>query len=420
MKIESQDSPFLLFKRGRILTGKLGEVSLDSTLLVEGSKISFIGKEEEIPIDKKEKATVVYLEGCTLMPGLIDCHVHFWGARTLDYLHRALVPDELNMIRAVKDVEALIEAGFTTVREAGGNKSIHLHKAIEEGTIKGPRILSANKAICITGGHYDLHFIPLDDVKKMKGNFRLADGVDDCRKAVREQLREGADFIKICTTGGIMSQQGDPKIVQFSPDELRALVEESHSHGKKVASHAQGLDGIISAVRAGVNSIEHGTFLDEVTAGEMAENGVFLVPTLSLIRKIATEGGRYGISPWALKKAAELNEVAAKSFDIARKGGVRIASGTDFSGAPPMRHGENALELTLMVQAGMSPSEAISSATQVAAEALGIGTWSGTLEVGKSADLVVIEGDPLKDIRLLQDRNRIQMVVKGGSVMVEK
>ena len=160
MKIESQESPFLLFRGGRILTGKLGEVFLDSALLVEGSEISFVGEEEQIPIEKKEKAMVVSLKGCTLMPGLIDCHVHFWGARTLDYLHRALVPDELNMIRAVKDAEALIEAGFTTVREAGGNKSIYLRKAIAEQTVKGPRILSAHRAICVTGGHYDLHFFP--------------------------------------------------------------------------------------------------------------------------------------------------------------------------------------------------------------------------------------------------------------------
>jgi imidazolonepropionase-like amidohydrolase len=420
MKIESQDSPFLLFKRGRILTGKLGEVFLDSSLLVEGSKISFIGKEEEIPIDKKEKSTVVSLEGCTLMPGLIDCHVHFWGARTLDYLHRALVPDELNLIHAVKDVETLIEAGFTTVREAGGNKAIHLRKAVEDGAIKGPRILTAHKAICVTGGHYDLHFLPLDHVRMMKGYFRLADGVDDCRKAVREQLREGADFIKICTTGGIMSQGTNPKDVQFSSEELRTIVEEAHDHQKQVAAHAQGLNGIINAVRAGVDTIEHGTFLDEVTAEEMAENGIFLVPTLSLIRKIATEGGRYGISSWALRKAAELNEVAAKSFDIARKGGVRIASGTDFSGAPPMRHGENAVELSLMVQAGMSTYDAISSATKIAAEALGIQDQTGTLEEGKWADILVVEGDPLQDISILKDKSRIRMVVKEGCVLAKR
>jgi imidazolonepropionase-like amidohydrolase len=420
MKIESQDSPFLLFKRGRILTGKLGEVFLDSTLLVEGSKISFIGKEEEIPIDKKEKSTVVSLEGCTLMPGLIDCHVHFWGARTLDYLHRALVPDELNIIRAVKDVEAMIEAGFTTVREAGGNKSIHFRKAIEEGTIKGPRILTAYKAICITGGHYDLHFLPLDQVRMMKGNFRLADGVDDCRKAVREQLREGADFIKICTTGGIMSQGTSPREVQFSPDELKAIVEESHDHGKRVAAHAQGLDGIMSAVRAGVDTIEHGTFLDEETADLMVKQGIFLVPTLSIMHKIATEAASYGMSPWAMKKGVELNKVAANTFNLAMQRQVRIACGTDFSGAPPMCHGENALELKLMVEAGMSPHGAISSATKVAAEALGIQEQTGTLEEGKWADILVVEGDPLQDISILKDKSRIRMIIKEGCVMAKR
>jgi imidazolonepropionase-like amidohydrolase len=420
MNSESPNSPILLFKGGRIITGKPGEVFFDFILAVEGSNIVFLGKEEELPKDKRDKARVLSFEGCTLMPGLIDAHVHFWGARTVDYFHRALVPDQLNMIRAVKDVEALLEAGFTTVREAGGNKSIHLRTAIEEGTIKGPRILSAHRVICITGGHYDLHFLPLDHVKKMRGNFRLADGVDDCRKAVREQLREGADFIKICTTGGIMSQRGRPEAVQFSPDELSAIVEESHNHGMRVACHAYSRNGIINALRAGVDSIEHGTFLDEAISDEMVARGIFLVPTLSIMHKIATEGASHGMSPWALKKGAEINEVAARAFNLARKKGILIASGTDFSGAPPMRHGENALELRLMVQAGMSTADAISSATQVAAAAIGLGDRTGTLEKGKWADILIVEGDPLEDISVLQERSRIKMVVKGGRTIVEK
>ena len=420
MNLESPNSAFLLFKGGKIITGKPGEVFFDSVLAVEGSNIVFLGREEELAKDKRDKARVISFEGCTLMPGLIDAHVHFWGARTVDYLHRALVPDQLNMIRAVKDAEALIEAGFTTVREAGGNKSIHLRTAIEEGTIKGPRILSAHRVICITGGHYDLHFLPLDHVKKMRGNFRLADGVDDCRKAVREQLREGADFIKICTTGGIMSQRGRPEAVQFSPDELSAIVEESHNHGMRVACHAYSRDGIINALAAGVDSIEHGTFLDETTSDEMVERGIFLVPTLSIMHKIATEGAGYGMSSWALKKGAEINTVAARAFDLARKKGVLIASGTDFSGAPPMRHGENALELKLMVQAGMSTADAISSATQVAAAAIGLGEWTGTLEKGKWADILIVDGDPLEDISVLEEKSRIKMVIKGGHTIVEK
>lgn len=420
MNSESPKSPFLLFKGGKIITGKPGEVFFDFILAVEGSNIVFLGKEEELPKDKRDKARVLSFEGCTLMPGLIDAHVHFWGARTVDYFHRALVPDQLNMIRAVKDVEALLKAGFTTVREAGGNKSIHLRTAIEEGTIKGPRILSAHRVICITGGHYDLHFLPLDHVKKMRGNFRLADGVDDCRKAVREQLREGADFIKICTTGGIMSQRGRPEAVQFSPDELSAIVEESHNHGMRVACHAYSRNGIINALRAGVDSIEHGTFLDEAISDEMVARGIFLVPTLSIMHKIATEGASHGMSPWALKKGVEINEVAARAFNLARKKGILIASGTDFSGAPPMRHGENALELRLMVQAGMSTADAISSATQVAAAAIGLGDRTGTLEKGKWADILIVEGDPLEDISVLQERSRIKMVVKEGRTLVEK
>jgi imidazolonepropionase-like amidohydrolase len=217
-----------------------------------------------------------------------------------------------------------------------------------------------------------------------------------------------------------MSQRRGPEAVQFSPDELRAIVEESHNHGMRVACHAYSKNGIINAVRAGVDSIEHGTFLDEATSDEMAARGIFLVPTLSIMHKIATEGASYGMSPWAVKKGAEINEVAARAFNLARKRDVLIASGTDFSGAPPMRHGENALELRLMVEAGMSTSDAISSATQVAAAAIGLGEWTGTLEEGRWADILIIEGDPLEDISVLQDRSRIRMVVKEGCTIVEK
>jgi imidazolonepropionase-like amidohydrolase len=253
----------------------------------------------------------------------------------------------------------------------------------------------------------------------MRGIFRLADGADDCRKAVREQVREGADFIKICTTGGIMSQRNHPNEVQFSAEELSAIVSETHDHGKKVASHAQGRNGIINAVRAGVDTIEHGTYIDEEICGEMAERGTFLIPTLSIINKIATEAGSYGMSAWALKKAAELNKVAVTTFNIALERGVRIACGTDFSGASPMRHGENAIELMLMVQAGMSPYNAISSATKVAAEALGIQEHTGTLEKGKCADILVVDGDPLQDVSILKDKGRIRMVIKEGRMLVE-
>jgi imidazolonepropionase-like amidohydrolase len=419
MKTKADYKPFVLFEGGKILTGKPGEVIEDAVLLVEEKNISYLGSRAALSKETAARARLVSLEGCTLMPGLIDAHLHLWGARTLDYLHRALVPDELSMIRAVKDAEALIDAGFTTVREAGGNKSIHLRKAVEEGTIKAPRILSAHKAICITGGHYDPYFLPLDYVQGMSGNFRLADGSDECRKAVREQVREGADFIKICTTGGIMSSN-DPNVFQFSHDELKAIVEEAHVHGKRVAAHAYGRTGIMNALRSGVDSIEHGTYLDEEIADEMVRRNVFLVPTLSIMHSLATEGAAFGAGALTLKKAMDLNKVASRALNVALRKGIRIASGTDFSGCPPMHHGENALELSLMVRAGMPPLDAIVSGTHAAAEALGIGDWTGTLEVGKRADLLVVKGDPLANIDILRERERIRLVLKEGSVIVER
>ena len=409
----------ILFNNATILTGRLNEVLSQYSLLVKGEMIEFIGPSQKLEDERKVDARVFDLEGLHLMPGLIDCHLHFWGARTLDYLHRAMVPDKLNLIRAVKDAESLLESGFTTVRDAGGNKSIYLRQASEEGTIKAPRIISSHKVICITGGHYDLHFLPLEIERKLDTNFRLADGPSDCRRAVREQVREGADFIKICTTGGIMSRGGDPKLYQFSPEELNSIVDEAHAHGKMVSAHAYGKVGIKNALDAGVDTIEHGTYLDESIGKQMVDRGAWLIPTLSILRKIASEGASLGMSNWAVEKAKELNSFSFSAFKLAHELGVSIASGTDFSGCPPMTHGDNALEPILMVEAGMNPSEALASSTSKAAQAIGLGGITGALEKGMQADLLVLNGNPLQDISVLADKKRIKMVIKQGRVLID-
>ncbi len=409
-----------LFCNASVFTGVPGDAVEKRCVLVQEDKISFVGPHESLDPGLAQGAQEIDIRGLTLMPGLIDSHLHFWGARSLDYLHRAAAPDKLNVIRAVKDAEALLEAGFTTVRDAGSNKGVYLKKAREEGTVLIPRVLTSHKVLCITGGHYDLQFFPLDYTRTLDANFRLADGPDVCRLAVREQMREGADFIKICTTGGIMSKGGDPDLYQFNKAELSAIVEEARSHGTYVSAHAYGREGMKRAILAGVRTIEHGTYIDDGVAQEMAARDIWLIPTLSIIHKIAHEGRTMGMSPWAVKKAGELNPFTMKALEIARRNGVPIASGTDFSGCPPMRHGENALELSLLVDAGMTPGEALIAATRGAAQALGIGDLTGTVEPGKAADLIAIEGDPLTDIGVLRKKQAISMVMSQGVFAVNK
>ena len=352
----------------------------------------------------------------TILPGLIESHVHLWGTRTMDYFHRLVVPEELNLLRAAQDLTRLIDAGYTSIRDAGSRGGIFLRNAVKEGTLRGPRIKTPRLMINQTGGHMDKHFIPLEEARS-KTVARIADGPDECRRAVREQLREGADYIKICVTGGLTGEKESPEEVQFTPEEVRAIVEEAEKKFKKVCAHAQGLPGTRMAVQMGVNFIEHGVFLDEELCALMIKKGVILTPTLAISHKLAHEGAENGAPPWAVEKSKRVLEDHIRSFQLAHRMGVRMAAGTDFSGAPMVQHGTNAFELELMVRAGYSPMEAITAATSNGAEVLEMGDVVGSIEEGKAADLIVVDGDPLKDIRLLQDQKRIRLVIKGGEVM---
>jgi len=396
---------------GKIIDGT-GKAPFEGVVLVEGEKIEKVGSEKEVTIPPKTKT--IKVNSGTILPGLIDCHVHLMGERTLDFMKSAFEPLELKAIRAAMDCSKLLDAGYTSVRDVGG-LGIYLKRAIEEGEIKGPRILSAFKILSQTGGHGDMHSLPLDVAARV-GFSRLCDGADDCRKAAREQFREGADFIKICTTGGVLSERDLPSSSQFTMDEIRAIVEEAQRVGSFVAAHAEGTEGIKNAIKAGVKTIEHGDFIDDEGINLMLENGNILIPTFSIGERIISEGEKYKVPEWGLKKMRQLWEVQSENFKRAKKAGVKIAAGTDFGGGPLTPLGENAQELEILVKEGLTPMEAIIAGTKTASEALNMKDKIGTLEAGKFADLIVVNGDPLSDISILRKAENIKIVVKGGKI----
>jgi len=356
------------------------------------------------------------LGNMTILPGLIDAHVHLWGTRTMDYFHRLVVPEEISLLRAAQDLNKLLDVGYTSIRDAGSRAGIFLRNAVKEGTLRGPRIKTPRLMINQTGGHMDKHFIPLEEAR-IKTVARLADGPDECRRAVREQFREGADYIKICVTGGLTGEKEAPEETQFSEEEIKAIVEEADKKNKKVCAHAQGLKGTRLALDLGVKFIEHGVFLDEELCEKMIKKDVILTPTLAISYKLAHEGENYGAPPWAVEKSKRILETHVQSFQLAHRCGVKMAAGTDFSGAPMVPFGKNAIELELMVKAGYSPMEAITAGTRIGSEVMGMEAEIGTVEAGKLADLIVVEGNPLEDIHILQDENKIKWVMKGGEIL---
>ncbi len=363
-------------------------------------------------------SVVVYDFGdATILPGLIDCHTHLThemkpGSR----LARMVEEDAESAIRAVAYARRTIEAGFTTVRNvgSGGHAIFALRDGINRGEIVGPRIVAAGHAITPTGGHGDGTHGFAEDIFEIPGSYQgVADGVDECRKAVRAQVKRGADCIKLTATGGVLSMTNAGTNQQFFDDELEAIVETAHALGRNVAAHAHGTDGINAALRAGVDSIEHGSFLDDESISLFKRTGAFLVPTVLAgvtVSEIASGEDNY-FTPEVTAKALAVGPVMQANLGRAHREGVRIAFGTD-SGVS--RHGDNTREFELMVDAGMTPAETIFAATVNAAELCGLSDEIGTLEPGKYADFVVYFENPLEDIGAIR---RPHMVFKGGEVI---
>jgi len=377
-----------------------------SVLIFNEKKIVKIGTEEEIMIPDDSK--VYDVSGLFVIPGLIDCHIHMDLHGMADTFQENLVEDKLRAIRTAAEMEDTLRAGYTTVRNLGSVNGIDfaVRQAIEEGLVKGPRIITSGRIICMT----------CSGTEYFSGMYRIADGVDENRKAAREQLKAGADVLKVMATGAIMNPGGVPGAAQLGVDEMRAVIEEGAKLGIPTAAHAHGAQGIKNAVEAGVATIEHGTMADDEAIEMMVKKNVFLVPTLlvdDLIRKAAE---RSEVPAFMVEKAERIKEMRHLVFKKAISAGVKIAMGTD-AGTPFNFHGKNSIELDLYVrEKWMTPLKALQTATKDAAEAIGLSDRLGTLEKDKIADCVVLKKNPLEDIGCLLDVKNIQMVYKEGSL----
>ncbi|HEC95937.1 MAG TPA: amidohydrolase family protein [Euryarchaeota archaeon] len=399
----------LTIKNCSLIDGN-GNFEEDVSILIENNKIKEIGSPEE-------RGRIIDAKGKYVLPGLIDSHLHLAGTRSMNPLDWVLENSALKTIRAVKDVEKLIEAGFTSVRCAGiSPHSLALRDAVNEGIIKGPRIQAAGRVMSQTGGHGDFHMLPLEWAKKAEMSC-IVDGVDECRKAARELLREGVDFIKMCTTGGVLSEKDSPEQAQFTVEEIKAVVEEAERVNKKVDTHSQGTEGIRNAVKAGVKNIVHGFYLDKKTCRMMIENNCVYIPTLSVNYKLFTEGKDFDVPEYGLKKIKKTSEIHKESIALAYKMGVTIATGTDFIGPELLPHGDNALELELLVEKiGFTEMEAITAATKNGAITMGRNDL-GTIEEGKTADMIIVNKNPLENIKILREKKNIECVIKNGAII---
>lgn len=394
-------------------------VKKDSTdnvsILIKNDRIQKIGKD----ISSPGGAQIIEGEGKTAIPGLIDCHIHIVLDAAPDHSIRGLKdPLSMKTIKAVEHISRYLPAGFTTICDEGSPEylGVSLRNAIEAGIIEGPRVVASGRMLSITGGHGQ--FFPLW-VSIETTMAEIVDGTDRLREAVRRQLTAGVDVIKFCSTGGILDPVSKPWDQEYSSEEMGVIIEEANRLGKRTATHAQGPAGVKAAVKAGVDSIEHGSLMDDECIALMKEKGTFLVPTLAPGYRIIEHGIEGGIPEVSVAKANASYDTHIQSFKKALQAGVKISMGTD-SGTPFNMHGTNAFELELMVRNGMSEMAAIMASTRVAAENLQLADKIGTIEEGKLADIIILDGNPLKDIKLLQDKARIKMVMKAGKIKVTR
>lgn len=393
-------------KAARLLDVKTGKFVENAVVLIKGERIDAVGSNLAIPAE----AQVIDLGGATLLPGLIDAHTHITGdPEHLGYSSIAIsVPREA--LYGAKNARITLDAGFTTIRNvgAGGYADVALRDAINAGDVPGPRMLVSGPSLGITGGHCDdtLHAPEY----KITGD-GVADGSAAAMKKVREVIKYGADLIKICATGGVLSFRDDPQASQYTLEEMKVIVDEAHRLGRKVAAHAHGVDGIKLAVQAGVDSIEHGSYIDDEAVKMMKARGTYLVPTVYLADWLLDNAVRIGLPAPLVEKAKVVLPMARKNIANAIKQGVPVAFGTDAAVYP---HGLNAHEFAVYVKLGMTPLAAIQSATVNASKLLGWEDRVGSIDKGKFADLVAVQGDPLKDVTELE---RVQFVMKGGKVV---
>jgi imidazolonepropionase-like amidohydrolase len=394
-----------LVRAGHLLDVKTGKIADAQTIVVVGDTIQSIGATAQTPAQPGD--TVIDLGGMTVLPGLIDVHTHLTMSTDFDPFHEVTMTDGKEAIIGVANARTTLMAGFTTVRNvgAGGFTDVDLRDAINSGLVPGPHMEVSGPLIGITGGHCDENLLPYRYHTVGDG---VADGIAEVQHRVRENIKYGADLIKICATGGVLSKGDDPQASQYTLEEMQAIVADAHRLGRRVAAHAHGAQGILWASKAGVDSIEHGSYIDDAAIAEMKKNGTYLVPTLYLEDWMIEHGN---LPAFYQQKMKDVSAVAKGNIKRAMQAGVKIALGTDAAVYP---HGLNAHELDVYVnQLGMTPLTALQTATINAADLMNWTAKTGTLDPGKWADIIAVDRNPLDDVRALQD---VKFVMKAGVV----
>lgn len=384
-------------------------------MVVEGRYIRALAPQSQLP--PPDGARTIDARGMCLMPGLIDCHDHLANLEG-GMVARAAVPPSLAIFKTAQVFRETLLSGFTSIRDASG-VDLGMKLAVEQGLIPGPRLKISIVILSQFGGHND-HTEPAGINSQFPWLATIpsgiCDGADECRRKTREVIRAGADWIKIATTGGVGTPIGGPLVRQFSLEEVRAIVDTAHAAGKPVGSHAYGGEGLKICLEAGVDTIEHGAVLDDELIEQMIRQGTWLVPTFTVLRKIVALGqDKPDLLPeYMPRKAQALLADQVISFRKALAAGVKMAMGTDLGS---FGHGQNAGELAYLVQAGMTPMQAIVAATQMGAQCMGLGSEVGVLREGMLADLVVVDGDPLENIRIFEDRANLRLIIKDGEII---
>ena len=382
-----------------------GTILENGTVFAEDGKITKVTDEQDVPIP--DGAVLYNLQGHMLFPGFIDCHVHLCSDGSPDPAAAiAKLSPSILTLKIADAARKTVMAGVTTIRDAGGVDHLELgvRDAVRDGLIPGPRILASGQLVCMTGGH------------GWQVGGREADGPHEVRKAVREQIKAGCDVVKLMATGGVITQGVEPGSPQLTIEELRAGAEEAHKAGRIVGTHGQGNEGIKNGLKASVDIMDHGVFLDQEAIDMMLAQGTSLIPTLSAPVNILKAGGERKVPDFILNKTRPIKEAHFNSIAMAREAGIAIGMGTDI-GTPLNCHGENLNELLYMTEVGFSPEEALISATSGAAKVLGISDETGTITEGKIADLVMVKGNPLKEIRILTDPKNIRVVLAAGKIV---
>jgi imidazolonepropionase-like amidohydrolase len=396
-----------VIRAGRVLNVRTGELRANHAIVIEGDKIAQIAPSSEVTAAAGD--TTIDLRDATVLPGLIDMHTHLtFELSSLGYQGLGIATAR-EALHGARNARRTLEAGFTTVRNLGARDyaDIALRDAINDGDVIGPRIVASGPALGITGGHCDENLLP--PAFHVQGD-GVADGVEGVQHKVREVIKYGADVIKICATGGVLSKGDDPNASQYTLEEMKAIVADAHRLGRRVAAHAHGAEGVRWASEAGVDSIEHGHLMDDAAIATLKKNGTYLVPTLFLGEYMEKNMERSDVPEFSKQKMRDVIAAMRKNVGKAFAAGVKVAFGTDAAVYP---HGLNAGEFHVYVSLGMTPLAAIQTATINASDLLGSKFLVGSLEPGRFADVIAVDGDPTKDVTILE---HVKFVMKGGSV----